>query len=78
MIAVIENAKQTLDHSSAHSSKYFTIRSRQSLIIASNCMLILGNVIIGFLMQISLTFGKTQVKSESTPHYWLSFAQLIT
>lgn len=29
-------------------------------------------------MQIFLTFGKTQVKSECTPHYWLSFAELIT
>lgn len=29
-------------------------------------------------MQIFLTFGKTPVKSECTPHYWLSVAKLIT
>lgn len=29
-------------------------------------------------MQIFLTFGKTQVKSECTPHYRLSIAKLIT
>lgn len=72
MITVIENRekenKKTLDHSSAYFKTNCTIKCRQSLIIALNCMPILDcYTVIGFLIQIFLIFGKTQVKSTCTP-----------
>lgn len=73
---VIENAKQTLERSSAHSSKYNNKWRKFNYCPKLNAYF--GNVIIAFLILISLTFGKTQVMSWSTPHHWLSSAELIT
>lgn len=69
MVMVIENAKSTLEHSNAHSSKH---KKQTEFNYCLKLLAYFGNVIIGFLILIFVTFGKTQVKYECTPHYWLS------
>lgn len=65
MVMVIENAKQALDHSSAHSSIYNKQQTK-----FNNCLKFHAyseNVIIGFWKLIFLTFEKTAAKYESPP-----------
>lgn len=72
---MIEKAKETVCVS-AHSSKY-----NKNQIKFNYCLKLytyFGNVIIGFMMQIFWTFGKTQVRSKCPPHYWLGMTELIT
>lgn len=72
MEIVIESAKQTLERSSTRSSKYNRKRAKFNYRDFS------GNVIIRFLLLIFVAFEKSQVKSESTPYYWLTIIELIT